>query len=205
MNEVRPPRPPAGPGTALRRRVTAFFLVAVLVGLGVLQAAIERETVSPLRVVNPDGQAGTALVLHHPGLSDLQEQLTTAFSGALIEADWRVERTTTSASAPVELEGYDLLVLGTHTYWWAPDGPTRRYLERADGLDGIPTVALVSALGGADRAVRVTEERVRAAGGRPERVQPFFVLRPNDEADPRPNREVALEQAALAGAAAAQR
>jgi hypothetical protein len=63
----------------------------------------------------------------------------------------------------------------------------------------------VSALGAADRALRVTEARIRSAGGEPEAVQPFFVLRPNDETDPRPNHQVALDQAARAGAAAALR
>ena len=188
-----------------RRLAVGIFLLAAAVGLGILQLMIERATVSPLAVANPDGEAGTALVLHHPGLSDLQLELTSAFAEALLAADWRVERTTTSPAAPTDLTGYDLLVLGVHTYWWTPDGPTRRYLQRVADLGGIRTVALVSALGAAGRAVRVTEARIRAAGGEPEAVLPFFVMRPNDETDSRPNHTVALDQAARAGAAAALR
>jgi hypothetical protein len=185
-------------------RAALPFLAAALVALAALQVAIEREVTSEIEVRGPDGRAGIALMLYHPGLSGLQEQLTDAYADGLVEAGWRVERTTTSAAAPVDLTGYDLLVLGVHTYWWAPDGPTRRYLGRVEDLDGLPVVALVSALGAAGRALRVTEVRIEAAGGTPQAVLPFYVLRPNDETDPRPNDQVALEAAYRAGLAAAR-
>lgn len=183
-------------------RAALPIVLAALAALAVLQVAIEREVTREVEVRGPDGRAGTALVLYHPGLSELQEQLTDAYAGGLVEAGWRVERTTTSAAAPGDLTGYDLLVLGVHTYWWAPDGPTRRYLGRVEDLDGLPVVALVSALGAAGRALRVTEARIEAAGGTPQAVLPFFVMRPNDETDPRPNEVVALEAAYRAGLAA---
>jgi hypothetical protein len=183
-------------------RAALPFLAAALVALAALQLAIEREVTSEVEVRGLDGRAGTALMLYHPGLSALQEQLTDAYADGLVEAGWRVERTTTSAAAPVDLTGYDLLVLGVHTYWWAPDGPTRRYLGRVADLDGLPVVALVSALGAAGRALRVTEARIEAAGGAPQAVLPFYVLRPNDETDARANDQVALEAAYRAGLAA---
>lgn len=172
-------------------------VVVVLVGaaLAALQVAIERETVGPLEVANPEGRAGHALVLYHPGLSDLQRALTDAFTAGLVERDWRVSRTTTSAEAPVDLEPYDLLALGVHTYWWAPDGPTRRYFARVGDLGGRPVAVLLSALGASGRAEARSADLVETHGGRVLEVRSFFVLRPNDETDPRPNREVALDRA----------
>lgn len=195
----------ARPRSAGRRgRTLLVVAIAAAIASVALQVAIERARPTPVVVFNAQGTAGTALLLYHPGLSDLQERLTDAFASALVDAGWRVERTTTSRDAPGDLTGYDLLVLGVHTYYWAPDGPTRRFLARTD-LNGIPTVALVSALGAAGRAVRVTGERIAAAGGEVVAVRPFFVLRPNDERDPRPNLEVALDAAYQLGVAAATR
>jgi hypothetical protein len=184
-----------------RRVVVVGSLVAIGVGLAALQFAIERETVSPIEVANPDGGAGHALVLFHPGLSDLQEALSDAFVAELVERDWRVTRTTTSASAPADVEAYDLLALGVHTYWWAPDGPTRRYLARVGDLGGTPVAVLLSALGAAGRAEARSAEWITRHGGRVVEVRPFFVMRPNDETDPRPNRAVALERAGELAAA----
>lgn len=178
-----------------RRLVAVAFLGVVGVALAVLQVAIERETVGPLEVLNPDGAAGHALVLYHPGLSDLQGALTDAFMAGLVDLDWRVSRTTTSAAAPVDVSAYDLVALGVHTYWWAPDGPTRRYLTRAGDLGGTPVVVLLSALGATGRAEVRSADWVTRHGGRVMAVRSFFTMRPNDETDPRPNREVALARA----------
>ena len=184
-----------------RRVVVVGPLVAIGVGLAALQFAIERETVSPIEVVHPDGGAGHALVLYHPGLSDLQEALSDAFVAELVERDWRVTRTTTSAGAPSDVGDYDLLALGVHTYWWAPDGPTRRYLDRVGDLGGTPVAVLLSALGATGRAEARSREWVTRHGGRVVEVRPFFVMRPNDETDPRPNRAVALARAGELAAA----
>jgi hypothetical protein len=163
--------------------------------LAALQVAVDRETAGSLEVRNPEGEAGHALVLFHPGLSDLQGALTNSFVEGLVERDWRVTRSTTSVAAPTDTAGIDLLVLGMHTYWWGPDGPTRRYLERAGDLEGLPVVVLLSALGASGRAEARSAAWVIRHGGRVLEVRPFFVLRPNDEADPRHNRVVALGRA----------
>lgn len=187
-----------------RRRVGVIgSLVAIGVALAALQFAIERETVGALDVVNAGGGAGHALVLYHPGLSGLQEALSDAFVAGLVERDWRVTRTTTSASAPTDFAAYDLLALGVHTYWWAPDRPTRRYLARAGDLGGTPVAVLLSAFGATGRAEARSADWVARHGGRVLEVRPFFVLRPNDETDPRPNRVVALEHAGELAASAA--
>jgi len=184
-----------------RRVVVVGSLVAIGVALAALQFAIERERVSPVEVVHPDGGAGHALVLYHPGLSDLQEALSDAFVAELVERDWRVTRTTTSAAAPSDVGDYDLLALGVHTYWWAPDGPTRRYLDRVGDLGGTPVAVLLSALGATGRAEARSREWITRHGGRVVEVRPFFVMRPNDETDPRPNRAVALVRAGELAAA----
>jgi hypothetical protein len=170
-------------------------IAAFVLALVALQLAIGRETVRGSVTRNADGTVGHALVLYHPGLSDFQEALAGAFADGLVEGGWRVTITTTSRAATTDLRDVDLLVLGVHTYWFAPDVVTRRYLARAGDLGGTPVVALLSALGAAGRAAALTQEMIETAGGRVALVQPFFVLRPNDEDDGRPNRAVALELA----------
>ena len=172
-----------------------FFLAGLALALAWLQVSINRETVSDLEILNPTGAAGTALIVYHPGLSKLQNELTSAFAMGLTDQGWRVERTTTSPAAPSDLAVYDLLVLGVHTYWWSPDDPTVRYLRRVGDLQAKPTVALLSALGATGRAERLTRARIEAVNGSVVDVQPFWVLRPNDESDPRPSPDVALDMA----------
>jgi hypothetical protein len=176
--------------------VLGIGLVLIMIWL---QFSINRETVSTLEVINPQGKVGTALIVYHPGLSDLQDQLTSAFTKGLSENGWRVERTTTSTSAPTTLTNYDLLVLGVHTYWWSPDGPTLRYLKRVGDLQEKPTLALLSALGATGRSERITRARIEAAKGKVVAVHPFWVMRPNKDSDQRPNREVALDMAYQVG------
>ena len=183
----------------LKLTVPLAILLALAATLAGLQVAINRERVSDVTVLNPEGAAGTALVVYHPGLSDLQQKLTRSFADGLVSNGWRVEITTTSQEAPTDLSDYDLLTLGVHTYWFAPDRPTRQYLKRLDDLNGKPTAALLTGLGSTGRAENRTEAFIREANGEVIDVMPFWVLRPNDEEDPRPNGEVALEMANEAG------
>ena len=179
-----------------RARVIWFLVIfAFFIAVAGLQVSINRETISTLELFNPAGSAGTAFIVYHPGLSNLQAELSSAFAKGLTEKGWRVERSTTSQAAPTDLANYDLLVLGVHTYWWAPDGPTIRYLQRLSNLHKKPTVALLSALGASGRSERLTRARIEAVNGKVIHVMPFWVMRPNDENDARPNHEVALAKA----------
>ncbi len=174
--------------------LTVFLLIAL--GLVWLQLSINREVVSDITVLNPEGKAGSALVAYHPGLSDFMQTVTLAFTDGLIASDWRVELTTISRETPAELADYDLLALGVHTYWWAPDAPTRRYLKRLGDLADKPTAVLLTALGQAGRSGAKTTALIEEHNGELAKLLTLYTLRPNDDDNPsRPNREVAVEMA----------
>lgn len=182
-------------------RLLALALAVLLALLAWLQLRIGRETVGEVRALEPAGahDARRALVIYNPGLSDFQRSLALAFARGLADAGWRVDTTTTSQRTPATPGNYDLLAIGTNTYWWAPDPPTRRYLARAR-LGGLPVVVLASGSGQAERALARTEARVEDAGGRVIRALALYSWRPNDETRLRePNKRVAQDLAYRAG------
>ena len=160
-----------------------------------------REVVSQVEVLNPGGERGTALLVYHPGRRGFLHSVIQAFAGGLVSGGWRVEITTASQQAPSDLSGYDLLVLGGPTYFWAPVRPIRAYVRRLGDLEGEPTVTIVTGFGSTGRSKSIMEKLVQEANGKLVNSLAFFKLRPNDEEDPRLNREVAMEMATRAGAA----
>jgi hypothetical protein len=164
----------------------------IVVGVVVLTAAasslwllrrIDQETVTQVAVSNNSGQAGKALLVYQPGLSNFPEQVTTAFAGGLAAAGWQVSSTTASAQASVPDGKYDLVVLGGPVYFGAPAKPLSRYVARVGDFHGKPVVILLTAAGDFATAVTATERIVTAAHGRPIRSLAFTTSRPNDEAN----------------------
>jgi hypothetical protein len=171
----------------------AALLLLVLFALGTVWLTVRAEATPPARarVVNPSGARGTALVVHHPGLSDFPGRVTDALARGLARQGWRVELAITTPRASAAPSRADLLVLVAPTYWWAPARPVVRWLDHAGNFRGTPTVVVVTAAGQSSRSRRVLEDRVRAAGGRVLAAREFFSWAPNDEAhyDARRNRD----------------
>lgn len=157
-----------------------WILLILIVGFAALTLYMNREVVSGLEVLNPNGSP-TALVVYHPGLSDLLPSTSKVFAESLASKGWRVELTTTSTQAPANLDRYSLLALGVHTYWFAPDWPTGRYLNRLGDLKGKPVVAIVYGLGATGRSQAMTERMVKDHGGKMLKAISLWVLRPNSE------------------------
>ena len=141
-------------------------LVVLLVAWhGLLSYVVNVEVISDVEVLNPNGSAGTALVVYHPGRSGYQEMVNRAFSEGLVSSGWRVEITTASKKAPTDLSDYDLLVLSAPTYDWVPAKPIQRYLARLGDLGGQPTVVIISAAGTTSLSLPMMEDLVREANG----------------------------------------
>jgi hypothetical protein len=136
----------------------------VLAFNALLLSYMNHEVVSEVKTLNPQGTA-RALVVYHPGRSELQERANVAFAEGLAANGWRVDLTTASRQAPTDLSGYDLLVLGTPTYDWAPSGRILRYLKSLGDLQGQRTVLIVSAMRMTEQALPALEKRVRRANG----------------------------------------
>ena len=161
-----------------------IILAVVVVGIGgafLLMRKMSSEVVSDLKVSNPAGEEGVALVIHHPGISDFQRQMNYAFTDGLVSNGWRVEITTASSQAPTDLSGYDLLVLGGPVYAGAVAQPVVSYLSGLGDLGGKRTVLIISGAGKTDEAVSVMEKLVQDANGDLVKSLPIWTQAPNEE------------------------
>lgn len=163
--------------------------VAILIVIALLAASaawiasrINREIVTPLTIANPDGTAGTALMVLSPGMSAFPEKVVTAFGEGLLAKGWRVERTTASREATAEIGRYDLVVLASPVYGDATAAPLQAYVRRVADFGGKPVVLLLTGAGNTAAAIENTEALVGDAGGRIAGAFGYFALRPNDEA-----------------------
>jgi hypothetical protein len=147
---------------------------------------------------NPEGDKGSALVVYHPGRGTFHPKVVSGFVEGLVADGWRVDVATASAQAPTELSNYDLLVLGSPTYWFMPSAPIRRYLRRLGDLDGQPTVTITTGLGAGERSANIFRRRVRGARGSLVKSLNLYRMRPNDDdnhVDGKQNRALAVEMA----------
>ncbi len=169
--------------TALRPALLATAIVCALAAAGwilVLMPWANQPVVSAIETLGEDGETGTALIVYHPGRSDLQAQSVRGFADGLVESGWRVSLTTASDETPTDLSGYDVLVIGAQSYTWAPARPVQDYLRRLGSLDEMPVVAILSGLGETDPANGVMRELVAAHGGRLIDIYNVWQLRPID-------------------------
>lgn len=154
------------PKGRLKKMLLVTTLI-VLASIGVVAAwvfyKINSDVVSEVKVLNPEGDKGTALVVYHPGLSDFQYKVTYAFAEGLVSSGWRVEITTASSQAPTDLSSHDLLVLGSPTYGPKPAPTIQRYLSRIGDLEHKCTVIICTA--GGSPATEAMENLVQAANG----------------------------------------
>jgi flavorubredoxin len=180
----------------------ALIVVLVLfVVVALLDYGRNKEVVSEVKALNPEGDGGTALVVYHPGKSDFQHRVFSGFAEGLVSRGWRVEITTPSSQAPTALSGYDLLVLGGPTYWFTPNRPIRRYLSRLGDLGGQRTVTLITAMGAGERSTSIMEKQVREANGDLVNALLLYKMRPNDDdnyVDSQQNQALAVEMATQA-------
>ena len=174
-----------------------IVVLAASAGFGAwLMVGRNKEVVSEIETLNPDGGVGTALVVYHPGKSDFQHRVFSGFAEGLVAGGWRVEMTTPSPQAPDDLAGYDLLVLGGPTYGFKPNRPIQTYLNRLGDLGAKPTVTIITALGMGRRSGHIMEQLVRQANGTLVKSLVLYKARPNDEDNPvggRQNQDLAVE------------
>jgi flavorubredoxin len=187
--------------------MSAFWigLIAVLAALAAWAAWLfsgrNWEVVSEVETLNPEGKAGAALVVYHPGKSDFQLRVFAGFAQGLVANGWKVEMTTPSPLTPTGLAGYDLLVLGGPTYGFKPNRPILKYLSRLGDLEGKPTVTIITALGSGERSTEIMQRLVREANGDLVEALLLYKARPNDEDNPvdgKQNQDLAVEIAARA-------
>ena len=177
------------------KRIAVVFGLLLLGGLAVVSLIVEVEGDYTHQALGGEGKA-RALVLFHPSRdAHFSDDLSMALSDGLKAAGFAVERATLTGKTPENPKGYALIGVVSNTYYWTPDLPTLRYLERTR-LDGVSVVGLIGGAGSTGRSQRILHEALRRTGANVIRTRSFWLWRPNDESRMgEPNRDVALQLA----------
>lgn len=181
--------------------VWIILLIVLVVAWAWSYFWLNQEVESEIEIRNPGGDAGTALVVYHPGRGSFHKRVIAGFVEGLVSNGWRVEVATASPRAPTDLAGYDLLVLGSPTYWFTPSWPLRRYLSRLGDLGSQRTVTIITGMGAGGRSSSMIEKQVRKSGGDLVKALLLYWMRPNDNGnyvDTQQNKTLAVEMATQA-------
>lgn len=179
----------------------AIFLGTAVAATVVTWLANRIQLRNPRLLLTGDPES-MALIVYHPGLSDFPERVIDGFTRGLQESGWSVEIWTASSQTPTDLSRFDLLVLGSPIYYWAPARPIRHYLERLGDLGGMRVVAVLTGMGSGKRAATIIERLVEDADGRLDTTLTLYTHNPNDQSNyegPRQNQKLAVELARRAG------
>jgi len=166
-----------------KRIVFLFLLVFLLSTVAVLAYvgyAINTDVISEVEIINSAGSKA-ALIIYHPGLTSFMKDVAYAFGEGLVSSGWRVEITTASFEAPIDLNGYDLLVLGTPVYGFRVTPTIERHLERMGDLKGIDTVAILTAAGSIGDSASMIEEVVVDSNGTFLKAVILYSMAPNQD------------------------
>ena len=161
-------------------KIILGILVVIAVAAGYVFQKIYAETISPVTDINPQSSMPKALVIYDPGLSDFQERVTKAFTDGLT-AKWHVEITTSSKQTPIDLGGYNLIVLGGPVYGGLPSRPVQDYVNRVDSFESLKVVFLITAAGDGEGAEAWMREKIEAKGGEVVESIVLLTMAPNEE------------------------
>ncbi|MFN0315905.1 MAG: hypothetical protein ACKVQA_12815 [Burkholderiales bacterium] len=167
----------------------------LIAGLAIVTAVVEAEADYKHEPLGGEGKL-RALVLFHPSRdAHFSEDLSVALAEGLKAAGFAVDRSTMTRQTPDKPADYALIAVVTNTFWWTPDLPTLRYLERAR-FGGVYAIGLIGGGGSTGRSQRMLDEALRKTGANVIRTRSFWLSRPNDETRmEEDNRVVALEMA----------
>ena len=161
--------------------ITVVALVAIVAAATFwVVSSVNNERVAPVTVVSAAGDAGRALLVVHPGLSDFPDKVAAAFAEGLAGVGWRIERTTPSREAPTDLAAYDLLIIASPIYGGLPAKPMQDYLARLADLGGKPVAIVLAGAGDTPAANEATAGLVAAVNGTVVANHAYTTMRPNE-------------------------
>jgi hypothetical protein len=128
-----------------------------------------------------EGDGRRALIVYHPGRSELQARLQRRLAETMAGQGWRVDLATAHRSSIVDVAGYDLLVLGAPAYNFRPARPLTDHLARLKSLEGKPVVLVVTGGGMTEAPIRFLIRRAQEKGARVTRTLELWTQRPNLE------------------------
>jgi menaquinone-dependent protoporphyrinogen IX oxidase len=161
-------------GILIASAVFCAWLLFVAVGT----AKVNREVESALVTVGR-GNVGRALLVYHSAGGGLMRAMQEAFADGMQAQGWQVDLSTASLRSPVDLSGYQLLVLGTPCYNRGLSRPIAAYMNRVGDLAGVPVVIVVSGFNYTERATKTLRDRVHEAQGKVVDEIELWTARPN--------------------------
>lgn len=186
------------PRRSLRHLVTrVVVLTTVLAALGwtALSVAVERESGYRIETLGGRGPE-RALVLYHPSRdAHFSDDLSHSVAVGLMADGLRVDRATTTSATPPGVSEYVVVAVVANTYYWTPDLPTLRYLDRVR-WNGAHVFGIVGGAGSTTRAEHRLGEALRHTGATVLEMHSFWLWRPNGGVRmSEPNRAGAIAQA----------
>ena len=174
-------------------RVLAWIFGPILLIWLALTLWVQQERSATTWSTQWAGARREALILYNPDpIYNLDAQLARAFSEGLKEAGWACAAASYEAFQDSVPPGKDLYVIIANTYNWAPDWPTRHFVERSSWLEGASVVAITLGSGATERSRRLFEEVLQARRVKLLDSRTFWLLRPNgDSRMEEPNVDVA--------------
>jgi flavorubredoxin len=162
--------------------VSSSILVIFAIITAIIVFLVEfREIAGPLKVLNPEGKTGTALIVYQKGLRDFQPKVANGFAEGLVSSGWKVEITTVNSQTPTDISSYDLMVLGWPTYIFSPSLPIRRYLKRIGDLKNKDVVILCTAAGYPGKSCEKMKSLVQGTNGNVVKTLTLFSVRPHED------------------------
>jgi hypothetical protein len=145
-------------------------------------ARVNRSVLGPL-VTRGSGPAGRALVVYHSAHGGLMRAMGEAFAAGLTAERWQVDVSPASELSPVDLHGYQLLLLGSPCYNRGLARPIEAYLDRLGDLQDMPVGLVVTGFNFTERAMVRLRARIQQQHGRVVDEIELWTARPNRERD----------------------
>lgn len=155
----------------------ALLVIAVLCIIGI---TVWVQGEAPFRKERLGGPGrAKALILYHPSRdAHFSDDLTMALAHGFEASGFSVERWTMTSHTPTRPRGFAVIALVSNTFFWAPDWPTRDYLDRAD-LGGQNLVAILAGGGNTRRAQMTLIRDIQDSGAHLLTVRELWTSRPN--------------------------
>ncbi len=159
-----------------------WIMGSILLLWGILTLMAQRKGSENMTEIGSAARAKSALIVYNPDLFyNLDEQICIAFAEGLSEYGWHSKIATVSLAQKWNEEPFDLYVFCANTYNWAPDIPTKNYIENHSGLTGKNVVAITLGSGSTERAQRILETLIEKRGANLIDSKAYWLMRPNDE------------------------
>ncbi len=156
------------------------LIISVLIGTLAVTIFVQRE--APFRS-DSLGAKGVkrALILYHPSRdAQFSDDLTLAIARGFEDAGLSVDRQTMTKDTPVKPRNYAIIAIVSNTFFWQPDWPTMRYLNRSD-LNGVPTIGIMAGGGATERARQKLIKALVRSGADLRDTRSLWVSKPNDD------------------------